>query len=108
MSVFYVAQWSVRPSDAAACEAALQAIADHVRDSHPGVLSLQILRQAWGPNPRRAYLWMEEYASLSAMEAEPETPACAVVWEPLEALMLAGTYLTSVWSDPQRSIWFRR
>lgn len=108
MSVFYFAEWSVRPGDVSACEAALTLIAEHVQQTHPGVLSLQIFRQAWGPNPRRAYLWMEEYASLSAMESEPETPACTEVWKPLEELALEGTYICSVWSDPNRSLWFRR
>jgi quinol monooxygenase YgiN len=108
MSVYYAAQWSVRPSEVAACEAALGTIAEHVRSSHPGVRSLQVLRQAWGPNPRRAYLWLEEYASLAAMEAEPETPKCAEVWQPVEDMALEGSYLCSVWTDPNRSLWFSR
>jgi hypothetical protein len=108
MSVFYCAQWSVRPHDVVACEAALSVIAKHVRRAHPSVLSLQVLRQTWGPNPRRAYLWLEEYASLSAMEAEPETAECTEVWTPVEDMALEGTYVSSLWTDPNRSLWFSR
>ncbi len=47
MSVFYIAQWSVRPADAAACEAALAVIGDHIQKSHPGIQSVQVYRQVW-------------------------------------------------------------
>ena len=108
MSVFYAAQWSVRPKDVTACEAALGIISEHIQKSHPGIKSVQVFRQAWGPNPRRAYLWLEEYASLTAMESEPETPECATVWQPVEDMALEGSYVCSVWTDPNRSIWFNR
>ena len=108
MSVYYAAQWSVRPHDVAACEAALAVISAHIQKDHPGCKGVQVFRQVWGPNPKRAYLWLEEYASLSAMEAEPETPACAVVWRPVEDMALEGSYICSVWTDPNRSAWFSR
>jgi hypothetical protein len=107
MSVFYVAQWSIRPRNVAACEQALAVITDHIKVSHTGILSTRVYRQMWGPYPRRAYLWLEEYANLTAMESEPETPKCAEVWQPIEDMALEGTYLCSVWSDPNRSIWIR-
>lgn len=108
MSIYYAAQWSVRPADVERCEGALKVIAEHVKAAHPGVLSAQVYRQAWGPYPRRAYLWLEEYASLAAMEAEPETPECAVVWQPVESMAEDGTYICSVWSDLSRTLWFSR
>ena len=108
MSVYYAAQWSVRPHDVAACEAALGHIASHLQEVHAGCKSLQVFRQVWGPNPRRAYLWLEEYPSLSVMEAEPETPECIEVWKPVEDMALEGSYVCSVWTDPNRSLWFSR
>ena len=108
MSVFYVAQWSVRPADVSACEAALAVIAQHIREAHPGIKSIQTFRQAWGPQPRRAYIWYEEYDSLTAMENEKETPECALVWKPVEEMSMEGTFFGSVWSDPNRSLWFIR
>jgi hypothetical protein len=83
-------------------------MAAHVYKVHPSVLSLQIFRQTWGPNPRRAYLWLEEYASLSALESEPENPDCVTVWTPVEDMALEGTYVSSLWTDPNRSLWFNR
>jgi hypothetical protein len=108
MSIFYAAHWSVRPHDIAACEAAMAVISEHIRKSHPGVNCVQVYRQMGGPQPRRANLWLEEYASLSAMESEPETPDCAVAWKPVEDMALEGTYICSMWSDPNREIWFKR
>ena len=108
MSVYYVAEWSVSQSDAAACEAALARLAEHIREAHPDIQSIRTFRQAWGPSPRRAYIWYEEFASLAAMESEIETPDCVEAWRPIHALALAATFLGSVWTDPQRSLWFER
>ncbi len=106
MSVFYVAQWSVAEPDHAACEEAVVRLAEHVRSAHPGIRTVRTLRQAWGPLPRRAYIWVEEFESLSAMDAEPETPECNAAWQPIHDLSLAATFTGSVWTDPQRAVWF--
>ena len=110
MSVYYVVQWSLRPADVDACEAQLAIISAHVKAKHPGVKSIRTFRQAWGPLPRRAYLWFEEYASLTAMEEDGknETPECAEVWAPIERMALEGSYIAAVWTDPQRQVWFER
>ena len=104
----YAAQWSVRPAEVTGGEQAPKTVAEHVRASHPGVRSVQVYRQSWGPYPRRAYLWLEEYASLAALESEPETSDCAVVWQPVEAMAETGTYVCNMWSDLNRAIGLTR
>ena len=108
MSVYYVVQWSVRPSDVEACEAQLAVISAHIKAKHPGIKSVRTFRQDWGPQPRRAYCWFEEYQSLSAMEAEAETRECIEVWEPIERMAQEATYIAGIWSDPNRDVWFER
>ena len=108
MSVYQVMQWSVNDADSDACEQALVGLAEHVRTVHPTAKSLRIYRQVWGSRPWRAYLCHIEYESLTAMDADPDTPACDKVWAPIFAAALPGTFATSVWSDRQRSVWFER
>jgi hypothetical protein len=97
MGVFYVAQWSVRPADEQACNEALQVIRDHIEKDHAVVQTVRVFRQAYGGLPRRSYLWMEEYPSLTAMESDVETEACKSVWKPIEDMAQPGTYVTSLW-----------
>lgn len=108
MSIYYVAEWSVNQNAAAACQEALAAIADHIKSEHPSIKSVRTYRQAWGPAPRRSYVWYEEYDSLTAMEADPGTPRCEEIWEPIHRLAEAGTFTAAIWTDPQRSLWFDR
>jgi hypothetical protein len=108
VSAFYVAQWSVAEPDTAACEAALVKLAEHIHSAHHAILSVRTFRQAWGPAPRRAYVWYEEFSGIASLEAEPETPACAAAWRPIHALALDATFTGAVWTDPQRSMWFER
>ena len=108
MSVYYVAQWSVSEPGRAACEVALERLAQHVRAAHEAIRSVRTFRQAWGPLPRRAYAWFEEFESLAAMESEPETEACHDAWRPIHDLAIAGTFIGAVWTDAQRQLWFER
>jgi len=108
MSVYFVAQWSVRQPNVEECEKALDQISEHIKSEHPAIKSIQVYRQVWGPFARRAYFWMEEYESLSALESERSTSACAEVWKPIENMAQDGTYVCSMWSDPNRSLWFSR
>src|SRR5215216_2671901 len=108
MSIYFVAQWSVRQSSVETCEQALSCLADHIKQDHPSIKSVQFFRQVWGPNARRAYYWLEEYESLTVMEVERSTPECAKVWHPIESMAQDGTSVCSIWSDPNRSLWFAR
>jgi len=108
MSIYFAAQWSVRQPGVADCEEALNKIAEHIKQDHPAIKSVQVFRQVWGPFARRAYFWLEEYESLTALESERSTPECAEVWKPIEEMAQDGTYVCSIWSDPNRSLWFNR
>jgi len=108
VSVYYVAQWSVAEPHALACEEALAQLSEHIQHAHPRIRSVRTFRQAWGPSPRRAYVWYEEFESLSAMESEPETPQCSEAWRQIHDLALPATFAGSVWMDPQRALWFER
>jgi hypothetical protein len=108
MSIYYVATWSVNQNEVARCEDALAAIAEHIRADHPSIQSLRTFRLAWGSAPRRAYTWYEEYQSLTAMEADPGTPVCEAIWQPIHGLAEPGTFTAAIWTDPQRGIWLQR
>jgi len=108
MSVYHVVQWSVSEPDADACGKAVEVIAEHVRAVHPAVASLRTYRQTVGPLPLRTYFVFAEYESLTAMDADPDTPACDEVWSPVFAAAQPGTFVVSIWSDPQRASWFER
>jgi len=108
MSVYHVAQWSVNEQDADACGKAIEVIAGHIRADHAAAASLRTYRQSVGPLPLRTCFLQVEYESLTAMDADPETPACDQVWAPIFGLAQPGTFLVSIWSDPQRASWFVR
>jgi len=108
VAIYYVAEWSVNQNDAAACEVTLAAIGRHIRAEHPSIRSLRTFRQAWGPAPRRGYVWLEEFESLTTMDADPGTPECEEVWRGVHALAEPGTFRAAIWTDPQRGIWFER
>lgn len=108
MSIHLVYQWSIRPEDASACEDQLATVVEHIRDDHPGVLGVRTIRQWSGPLPRRAYIWLEEYESLTAFESGADTPRCLEVWRPLEAMAQPGTWTASVWVDGAERLQLRR
>jgi len=111
MSIYFVAQWSVNPKDVIACEDQLEVLSAHMRHCHPDTtLGVRVFRQQWGPHPRRAYMWMQEYASLAAMEEEMHggTVECGLMWGLIERLAMPGTYICSVWGDPNHKAWFKR
>jgi hypothetical protein len=95
--IFVVHEFSVRPADQAAVDAALTAIVNHIRADHPEVLTCQTYRQWVGARAHRAYTWLEGFASLQAMESGSATPTCTEVWEPIYRLAEPGTVLRSVW-----------
>lgn len=106
MSIYYVAGWSINQNDVTACEEALAAIGAHIRYEHPTIRSLRTFRQAWGPAPRRGYVWYEEFESLAAMEADPGTPRCEEIWKSVHGLAEAGTFSAGIWTDPLHELWF--
>jgi hypothetical protein len=42
------------------------------------------------------------------MEADPGTPRCEEIWQPIHRLAEAGTFTAAIWTDPQRNLWFER
>lgn len=108
MSVYHVVQWSVNEPDADASGNAVEVIADHIRAVHPAVISFRTFRQSVGPLPLRTYFLLVEYDSLTTMDADPDSPTCDEVWAPVFALAQPGTFIVSIWSDPQRASWFER
>ena len=94
--------------DTGACERAVVELAEHVRTVHPTAKSFRTYRQVWGSRPWRAYVCYLEYENLTAMEADPDTPACDAVWAPIFAAAQPGTFATAVWSDRLRASWFER
>jgi hypothetical protein len=108
MSVYFVAQWTIPEGKKEACEEALKAILAHIQVEHPAIRSVRVFRQIWGPVPRRAYVWYEEYESLTALDQEVGTPQCDEVWAPIYAMAQEGTFLTGLWSDLQRDLWMQR
>ncbi len=99
MAVWVVQQWSVRESDRPACDAALAAIAAHIRAGHPEVLAVRTHLQWVGTQAHRGYVWMEDYESLTGIESSEHTSACDEVWAPIHQLTLAGSHQRSVWFD---------
>ena len=94
-----VFQWSIRPEETGDCEDHLARVVEHITADHPTILAVRTFRQWTGPLPRRAYIWLEEYENLATLESSPDTPACADVWKPIEAMAQAGTWTTSIWLD---------
>jgi len=107
VSIYYVAQWSIPESRKEACEEAIKAILAHIQAEHAAIRSVRVFRQVWGPLPRRAYQWYEEYESLSALEQDVSTPQCEEVWALIYALA-QDSFLAGLWSDPQRDLWVQR
>ena len=100
MSIHVVYQWSIRPEESAACEDQLARVVEHIRADHGDILGVRTLRQWSGPLPRRAYIWMEEYPSLSSLESGGgDSPTCLEVWKPLEAMAQPGTWTLRVGVD---------
>lgn len=108
MSVFVSIQWSVTDGAEAAVDEALRTIRAHVEEKHPAIQSIRVFRQFAGPLPHRAYFWMEEFASLGAIDDEPDYPECDEVWDPMRALAIPGTFFQGVWSDAGASGWLTR
>ena len=99
MGIWIVQQWSVRETDAGACQTALTAIADHIRDEHPEILGVRTEKQWVGSQAHRGFSWAEHYESLTAAETGTATQACVDVWKPVHDLTLPGTHSRSVWLD---------
>jgi hypothetical protein len=72
------------------------------------VKSVKTMRQWWGPLPRRAYIWYEEFANLEDLQAADDPLTCARIWADLSRIADAGTMHCSIWEDPQRGHWFER
>lgn len=99
MGVWVVQTWSVRESDKAACLAALEAIAEHIKAEHPEVLGLRTNIQWVGDQAHRGIRWAENFESLITMEEGTHTPACDEVWAPVHQYTLPGTHTRGVWLD---------
>ena len=107
-TVFVVHEFSVRPADTAEVDAALAAIAAHIRTDHPEVLTCDTYRQWVGSRPHRGYTWLEGFADLTTMEGGTETPTCTAVWEPIYRLAQEGTVRRSVWLATADELSMRR
>jgi hypothetical protein len=105
-----VIQWSVPEGREADTDAALSAIAQHIKTDHPGITACRVLRQVAGGEVHRAYQWLEEYPSFSAFEAESAnmTDECDRVWQPIRDLEIPGTRRQSMWSDIGKGQWVSR
>jgi len=108
MAVHVVIQWSVPEGHEAEVNEALLAISKHIAEAHPGINACRVFRQFAGAEPHRAYQWLEEYDSLSALEAEKSTEECDRVWQPIRDVEIPGARRQGVWSDVGKSAWFTR
>ena len=90
MAVHVVIQWSVPEGHEAEVNEALLAISKHIAEAHPGINACRVFRQFAGAEPHRAYQWLEEYDSLSALEAEKSTEECDRVWQPIRDVEIPG------------------
>jgi hypothetical protein len=108
MSVYIVYQWSIRPEDSERCNDQLERIAGHVGKDHPEILGVRTFIQSTGPLPRRAYIWWEEWPSLTTLEEDEGTPLCMELWKPIEAMAQAGTWTSSMWLDAPPAAQFTR
>ena len=91
-----------------AARGALAAIKAHVAEKHPAIPTVRVFRQFCGPLPHRAYLWMEEFPSLTALDDEPSFPECDAVWAPVKALAIPGSFYQAIWTDSGGGGWFTR
>lgn len=108
--VFRVAQWSLKyESVCEHDEDVLAKLLEHVREKQPSVLSARSWSVRYGSHlatPGR--LWMEEFASLAAMETADTkefTPACTRIWDRVRSHAVSASYSTSVWTDNHRKFW---
>lgn len=104
MAMWVVQSWSVRETERAACDRALQGIAAHIEAEHPEILEVRTFVQWTGTQPHRGYVWMEKYESLTALEEAPATPRCAEVWAPVHAVTMPGTHGRNVWIDVEPNL----
>ena len=99
MAMHVVFQWSVLPEEQGRCQELVGKIAEHIRTDHPEITATKLFMQWTGPLPRRAFIWMEEYADFDALNSGEITPACMEVWKPVEQMAQPGTWFASVWFD---------
>ena len=108
MRFFFTIQWSVPEGTEEQIDTALDAIRAHVDELHKGISTVSVYRQYVGPEPHRAYRWMEEFPSLTALEAEPSFPECDVVWQPVRDIAIPGSFFQSIWTDSGGGGWLTR
>jgi hypothetical protein len=108
VSIYVVYQWSIRPEDQERCNEQLARIATHIHDDHPDIITARTFVQSSGPLPRRAYIWWEEWPSLTSLDKDDGTPVCLELWKPIEAMAQAGTWTSSIWLDAPEPTQFTR
>jgi hypothetical protein len=106
--VYVVHEFSVRPADVGAVDAALASIVAHIRADHPEVLTCDTFKQWVGSRPHRGYVWLEGFESLTTMDAGSSSPTCTEVWEPIYRLASEGSILRSVWLATPDGLSMRR
>jgi hypothetical protein len=99
MGTHLVIEWSVPEAHGEQTERAMLAVRDHVLAEHPEVRAVRLVRQFAGPLPHVAYRWEEEYDDLTAIDELTDTPECAAVWVPVNALAVPGSHRQSIWAD---------
>lgn len=108
MGIHVVVQSSIPEGREPENDEALASIAEHIRESHPGIRACRVFRQFAGGEPHRAYWWLEEYESLHALESEAMTEECDRVWQPIRDVEIPGTRRQMIWTDVGKSTWFER
>jgi hypothetical protein len=111
MSVFLVGQWTAQRERLPEVKRALVKIEEHVRGEHPSVRGLRCFRVSAGDQAVPAFVWMEEFESLTAYEEGDKaeyTPSCDEVWAPIYAAAVPGTFKWSFYGDEARGGWFDR
>jgi hypothetical protein len=111
MSMFLVGQWTAQRERLPEVERALGTIQEHIRMEHPSVRGLRCFRVKAGEPAAPAFVWMEEFESLTAYEEGDRveyTPACDEVWAPVYAAAVPGTFRWSFYGDQARAGWFDR
>ena len=89
-------------------DAALLAMAEHIQEAHTGITAGRVFRQFAGGEAHRAYWWLEEYDSFTALESESITEDCDRVWQPIRDIEIPGTHKQMVWTDVAKAAWFAR
>jgi hypothetical protein len=101
VSTYLVIEWSAPEGNGEQTERAMVAVHAHVVVEHPQIRSARLTRQFAGGMPHVGYRWEEEYADLTAIDELEDTPDCAAVWCPVNALAVAGSQRQSIWSDTE-------